>query len=85
MDGGVGSRGGVVSKSKESLKSKLDGNQLDLSLNGLDVVPIKELVCTDLGNIIVALNPLLNSDLKSIAHRVFMMRKSRGGRLASGW
>ena len=28
----------------ESLKSKLDGNQLDLSLSSLEVVPVKELV-----------------------------------------
>lgn len=29
---------------KESLKDKLDGNELDLSLNNLEVVPVKELL-----------------------------------------
>lgn len=30
---------------KESLKDKLEGNELDLSLNNLDTVPVKDLVC----------------------------------------
>ena len=30
---------------KDSLKDKLEGNELDLSLNNLDTVPVKELVC----------------------------------------
>ena len=29
---------------KDSLKDKLDGNELDLSLNNLEVVPVKDLV-----------------------------------------
>jgi hypothetical protein len=29
---------------KDSLKDKLDGNELDLSLTNLEVVPVKELV-----------------------------------------
>lgn len=29
---------------KESLKDKLEGNELDLSLSNLEVVPVKELV-----------------------------------------
>lgn len=31
---------------KENLKEKLDGNELDLSLNNLTTVPVKELVGT---------------------------------------
>lgn len=30
---------------KESLKDKLEDNELDLSLNNLDTVPVKDLVC----------------------------------------
>ena len=30
---------------RENLKDKLDGNELDLSLNNLSVVPVSELVC----------------------------------------
>ena len=30
---------------KDSLKDKLEGNELDLSLNNLDTVPVRELVC----------------------------------------
>lgn len=29
---------------KDNLKDKLDGNELDLSLNNLEAVPVKELV-----------------------------------------
>ena len=31
-------------ESKENLKDKLDGNELDLSLSNLTTVPVKELV-----------------------------------------
>ena len=30
---------------KESLKDKLDGNELDLSLSSLETIPVNELVC----------------------------------------
>ena len=43
-NGGRGSQSNQ--RMKESLKSKLDGNQLDLSLSSLDTVPVKELVTT---------------------------------------
>ena len=36
--------------SKESLKDKLDGNELDLSLSNLTKVPVKELVSLKLAN-----------------------------------
>ena len=30
---------------KDSIKDKLNGNELDLSLSDMEVIPVKELVC----------------------------------------
>jgi len=70
MENGVQRAG---QRSKESLKSKLEGNQLDLSLSSLDVVPVRELAalpratCVDLScNRLVT----LGSEFGTLTHLV---------------
>ena len=45
-----------INMTKESLREKLDGNELDLSLSNLTKVPVKELVRVDLLKLIFLVN-----------------------------